>query len=94
MRLAAYLENDKPSDEGKVALHFLFEKSLRPYNRTKAFLYRRCKSNNKSNKAHNQYNCGSGIREADYAALILFADYFQVSLDYLLERTDNPQMLK
>lgn len=36
----------------------------------------------------------SGIREADYATLILFADYFQVSLDYLLERTDNPQMLK
>lgn len=36
----------------------------------------------------------SGLREADYATLILFADYFQVSLDYLLERTDNPQMLK
>lgn len=94
MRLAAYLENDKTSDEGKVALHFLYEKSLRPHNLTKAFLYRRCKSNNQCNKAHNQYNCGSGIREADYATLILFADYFQVSLDYLLERMDNPQMLK
>lgn len=28
-------------------------------------------------------------READYATLILFADYFNVSLDYLLGRTDN-----
>lgn len=31
-------------------------------------------------------------READYATLILFADYFNVSIDYLLERTDNPKM--
>lgn len=31
-------------------------------------------------------------READYATLIQFADYFNVSLDYLLERTDNPDM--
>lgn len=36
----------------------------------------------------------SGVREADYATLILFADYFHVSIDYLLERTDNPTMLK
>lgn len=36
----------------------------------------------------------SGLREADYATLILFADYFHVSIDYLLERTDNPTMLK
>lgn len=28
-------------------------------------------------------------READYATLIKFADYFQVSLDYLLGRTDH-----
>ena len=27
-------------------------------------------------------------READYTALIKFADYFNVSLDYLLGRTD------
>lgn len=33
-------------------------------------------------------------READYATLIKFADYFNVSLDYLLERTNNPKMLK
>lgn len=31
-------------------------------------------------------------READYATLIRFADYFGVSIDYLLERTDNPEM--
>lgn len=31
-------------------------------------------------------------READYATLIRFADYFDVSIDYLLERTDNPEM--
>ena len=34
----------------------------------------------------------NGVREADYRTLILFADYFQVSIDYLLERTDNPKM--
>ena len=28
-------------------------------------------------------------READYKTLILFADYFNVSLDYLLGRTEN-----
>lgn len=32
----------------------------------------------------------NGVREGDYSTLIAFADYFQVSLDYLLERTDNP----
>ena len=31
----------------------------------------------------------TGEREADYATLIRFADYFNVSIDYLLERTDN-----
>ena len=34
----------------------------------------------------------NGEREADYAALIRFADYFDVSVDYLLGRTDNPKM--
>lgn len=32
----------------------------------------------------------TGEREADYATLIRFADYFNVSIDYLLGRTDNP----
>lgn len=31
-----------------------------------------------------------GEREADYRTLIAFADYFNVSIDYLLERTDDP----
>lgn len=33
----------------------------------------------------------TGEREADYATLIRFADYFNVSVDYLLGRTDNPE---
>ena len=36
----------------------------------------------------------SGKREADYKTLIAFADYFNVSIDYLLCRTDNPTFLK
>lgn len=36
----------------------------------------------------------NGIRQADYATLIKFADYFNVSIDYLLERTDNPEFHK
>jgi len=32
----------------------------------------------------------NGEREADYATLIRFADYFEVSIDYLLGRTENP----
>lgn len=36
----------------------------------------------------------NGIREADYATLIKFADYFNVSIDYLLERTDDPTFCK
>ncbi len=36
----------------------------------------------------------NGEREADYATLIKFADYFNVSIDYLLCRTDNPKMNK
>ena len=34
------------------------------------------------------------VREADYQTLIKFADFFNVSIDYLLERTDNPKFLK
>ena len=34
--------------------------------------------------------CGKEILdEADYETLIRFADYFNVSLDYLLGRTEN-----
>ena len=36
----------------------------------------------------------TGEREADYATLIRFADYFDVSIDYLLERTNNPKINK
>lgn len=34
----------------------------------------------------------TGEREMDYKTLILIADYFNVSIDYLLQRTDNPQI--
>ena len=34
----------------------------------------------------------TGEREADYRTLILLGDYFNVSIDYLLGRTDNPLM--
>ncbi len=36
----------------------------------------------------------TGAHQADYATLIKIADYFNVSIDYLLERTDNPEMNK
>ncbi len=36
----------------------------------------------------------TGEREADYATLIAFADYFGVSLDYLLGRTEKPELTK
>ncbi len=34
------------------------------------------------------------VRQADYDTLIKFADYFNVSIDYLLERTDDPKFNK
>ena len=34
----------------------------------------------------------TGEREAGYKELIAIADYFGVSVDYLLERTDNPSV--
>ena len=34
----------------------------------------------------------TGEREADYKTLIAFAEYFHVSIDYLLGRTENPDM--
>ncbi|MBQ8541220.1 MAG: helix-turn-helix transcriptional regulator [Clostridia bacterium] len=36
----------------------------------------------------------TGVREADYSTLIKIADYFNVSIDYLLERTENPDFHK
>ena len=36
----------------------------------------------------------TGARQADYETLIAFADYFNVSVDYLLERTENPKISK
>lgn len=30
--------------------------------------------------------------QADYKALIAIADYFNISIDYLLGRTDNPEV--
>ena len=36
----------------------------------------------------------TGERQADYETLITFADYFKVSIDYLLGRTDNPEVNK
>ena len=35
-------------------------------------------------------NIESGERQADYSTLVLLADYFNVSVDYLLNRTNNP----
>ncbi len=36
----------------------------------------------------------TGERQAGYSELIALADYFDISIDYLLERTDNPKMNK
>ncbi len=36
----------------------------------------------------------TGERQADYKTLILFADYFNVSIDYLLGRTEDPKINK
>ena len=34
----------------------------------------------------------TGAREAGYELLIRFADYYNVSIDYILFRTDNPKL--
>ena len=34
----------------------------------------------------------SGAREASYDLLIRFADYYNVSIDYILFRTNNPEI--
>ena len=35
-----------------------------------------------------------GEREAGYDMLVRFADYYNVSIDYILFRTDNPHICK
>ncbi|MBE5969225.1 MAG: helix-turn-helix transcriptional regulator [Lachnospiraceae bacterium] len=35
----------------------------------------------------------SGVRKPDYDTLIQLADYFNVSIDYLVGRSDNPNMI-
>ncbi len=35
----------------------------------------------------------TGSHEADYSTLIKLANYFNVSIDYLLEQTNNPKRL-
>lgn len=34
----------------------------------------------------------SGSREAGYDLLVRFADYYGVSIDYILGRTENPKV--
>lgn len=36
----------------------------------------------------------NGTRQADYETIIAIADYFDVSIDYLLLRTNNPNINK
>lgn len=36
----------------------------------------------------------NGVRQADYETLIKLGDYFNVSIDYLLGRTENPTYFK
>ena len=38
--------------------------------------------------------CENGTREAGYEMLIKLADYYNVSIDYILYRTDNPEIIK
>lgn len=45
---------------------------------------------NMSQNTVSQYE--TGTREASYDTLIAIADYFDVSIDYLLGRTDNPKV--
>ena len=33
----------------------------------------------------------TGVREAGYELLVRFADYYDVSIDYILYRTDEPK---
>ncbi len=44
---------------------------------------------NMSQKTISRYE--TEAHQADYKTLVLLADYFNVSIDYLLGRTDNPE---
>ena len=43
-------------------------------------------------KQNNISRYETGEREASYETLIKLADYYDVSIDYILERTDNPKV--
>ena len=45
---------------------------------------------NLSQNAISRYETGE--REAGYELLVLLADYYHVSIDYILMRTDNPTL--
>lgn len=47
---------------------------------------------NMSEPAYQRYEYGT--REPAYQKLIALADYFNVSIDYLVGRTDNPEINK
>lgn len=47
---------------------------------------------NTSQRAYSHYE--NGTRDIPLIVLIKFADYFDVSVDYLLERTNNKKLYK
>ena len=56
------------------------------------FLFGKKRNQKKTMSQNSRYETGE--READYKTLIRLADYFDVSIDYLLERTDDPTFHK
>ena len=43
-------------------------------------------------KRHSVYTYEKGLNYPEVRGLIILADYFKVSLDYLVGRTDNPEI--
>ena len=43
-------------------------------------------------KRHSVYTYERGLNYPEVRCLIMLADYFKVSLDYLVGRTDNPEI--
>lgn len=43
-------------------------------------------------KRHSVYTYEKGLNYPEARCLIMLADYFKVSLDYLVGRTDNPEI--